>query len=302
MKDKTCGLHAVVVTFNPNIDVLYSLIKSISIAVDVVWIIDNGSSNPIDSAQCKIDNSNIHVVAMNNNLGIAKAQNIGIKRAIKSNAKNIIFFDQDSQPSLELIENLLSTYTDLTVNGGKVACVGPAFKDPRFYFTYPIIRLNRFGIRDRIIPIDNGKPIPASFIISSGSLVPVDVIEDVGYFREDFFIDYVDTEWCMRAQSKGYEIYVSPSAVMFHSIGDDNIKFIFWKLPVHSAFRRYYRMRNMFYLFKLPYVPLVMKLREFITNNVHQLLIVLVSKNKMEYMSVWWRSLCDGFRIMVGKI
>jgi hypothetical protein len=46
------------------------------------------------------------------------------------------------------------------------------------------------------------------------------------------------------------------------------------------------RMRNMFYLFKLPYVPLVLKLREFITNNIHQLIITIKSDNKKAYPSI----------------
>jgi rhamnosyltransferase len=65
--------------------------------------------------------------------------------------------------------------------------------------------------------------------------------------RENYFIDYVDTEWCIRAEAMGYKNYVSSKAVMKHAIGDNILKFKYFNVPVHSPFRRYYRVRNAFY-------------------------------------------------------
>lgn len=72
---------------------------------------------------------------------------------------------------------------------------------------------------------------------------------DTERYRVDergIFIDYVDTEWCFRALSKGYKLYMSEKAVMRHSVGDDTINLLNFKIPVHSGYRRYYRVRNLF--------------------------------------------------------
>lgn len=129
----------------------------------------------------------------------------------------------------------------------------------------------------------------------------VSVLDDIGTMNEDFFIDYVDTEWCLRALGHGYEIYADTNVCMKHTIGDNNIKFLVWKLPVHSALRRYYRMRNMYYLFGMKHVPFLMKCREFITNNIHQLLITLASKQKNHYIKYWVKSQCDGVKYFLTK-
>jgi len=300
MSNSLLDLHAVIIAFNPDQKNISTLIECLSAAVGHVWVVDNNSDCSFMQPSL-LEKSNVTLVRLDNNVGIAKAQNIGIEHAIGSNAKHIIFFDHDSKVTQDLILNLYQQYSILNSTHGDVAAVGPIFVDPRYSFIYPIIKLNSLGVRKRIVPTPGAEPFEASFIISSGTLTSVDVLEDVGLFREDFFIDYVDTEWCFRVLDKGYKLFVVPSAVMEHTIGDANIKFLMWKLPVHSAFRRYYRMRNMFYLFRLPYVPLLLKIREFITNNIHQLLIVLSSNNKTTYLKCWMKSFVDGIKILLGK-
>lgn len=293
-------LHAVIIAFNPDRRNVSELIRCLSSVVGHVWLIDNGSRDSIIDSDCLNKMQNVSLVTLEENVGIARAQNIGIERAIAFKAKSLIFFDHDSKVNDELIHTLYNQFSQLNGGEEKVAAVGPVFFDPRYLFVYPIIKLNTFGLRKRIVPRLGSHPFAASFIISSGTLTSVEVMKDVGFFREDFFIDYVDTEWCFRAMDKGYKLYVVPSAVMEHTIGDGNIKFLMWKLPVHSPFRRYYRMRNMFYLFRLPYIPLVLKLREFITNNIHQGLIIVASANKVSYLKYWFKSLVDGVKIYFG--
>lgn len=79
---------------------------------------------------------------------------------------------------------------------------------------------------------------------------------------ESLFIDYVDTEWCLRAIAKGYKVYAATSAKMSHAIGDKAIKVLAWHVPVHSAFRRYYRLRNGLLLARMKHIPPLIKVRE----------------------------------------
>lgn len=296
------NVYAVIVTYEPDVNSLISAIKKINEQCSGVIIVDNGSSNlGLLLNEAKLKDVNIDVLSLNENAGIATAQNRGIEKAIKCGANYIIFFDQDSDTSLGFVHSLVAEYKKLSLTNNDVAAVGPIFKDSRFGFYYPLIKLNKFGVRKRIVPSEDDDNIELSFIISSGMLASVSMIKNIGMMKDEFFIDYVDTEWCLRAIAKGYKFYAIPKACMNHAIGDNNIKFLCWKLPVHSPFRRYYRMRNMFYLFKLPYVPLVLKLREFITNNIHQLIITIKSDNKKAYLYSWFKSLVDGIKIMFGS-
>ena len=84
-------------------------------------------------------------------------------------------------------------------------------------------------------------------IITSGSLVSLTAFETIGPFREEFFIDLVDTEYCLRARSKGYRVILSLKPTMCHSIGAPSAHTILGKNTGTSnqpAFRFYYMIRN----------------------------------------------------------
>lgn len=51
-------------------------------------------------------------------------------------------------------------------------------------------------------------------------LIRRSVFERVGVLDERLFIDYVDTEWCLRCAAQGITVRIIPAASMTHSIGD----------------------------------------------------------------------------------
>ena len=61
-------------------------------------------------------------------------------------------------------------------------------------------------------------------LISSGSLIRLDVFDKVGLMLEELFIDFVDIEWGMRAKKNGYICYIANNVLMKHSIGDKSVK------------------------------------------------------------------------------
>jgi rhamnosyltransferase len=69
------------------------------------------------------------------------------------------------------------------------------------------------------------------------------------------FIDNVDTEWCFRATSKGYSLFGSNKAKLFHELGNRTITVAKRRYPVHNATRLYYIIRNPILLARMPHVP-----------------------------------------------
>lgn len=283
----------VIVTFHPDFDNLLKLCSDAyeSNLVNIV-IIDNNSLN--DEELGRLD-PKYNVVKLPSNLGIATAQNEGIKIAISNKSKYVVFFDQDSSIDKSFFALILSETKSIEENDKNLGTIGPVFRDARYGFYYDVIKLNKAGLRKKISPKLMEGITKVSFIISSGSLVPVKVFEDVGLMDEDFFIDYVDTEWCLRAASKGYNIYVTPKVVMDHAIGDEFVKFIGKKIPVHSAFRRYYRIRNAIYFLKMRHIPLALKIRDNFFNLIHQAIIIMKKDNKKEYLNSLCKAYKDGF-------
>lgn len=291
-------IFAVIVTFNPSNNV-FNLINQLKIQNVKPIIVDNGSSN-FDFSSLASD-SESHLLKLENNVGIATAQNKGIEKAIALGAEYIIFFDQDSAIPENFVNFLFEDYQYLLQQNIQVGALGPRFIDDRFNFYYKTISVSPIGLRTKHDVSRITTPLHSTLLISSGSLISVDTLQNVGLMRDNYFIDYVDTEWCLRAEALGYQNFISANAVMRHTIGDNVINFKFFSVPVHSAFRRYYRVRNGFYLLKEPHIPFLLAFREIIFSFIHQMILIFSQKNKGAYFNSYVKGLKDGFSKMVNK-
>ena len=71
--------------------------------------------------------------------------------------------------------------------------------------------------------------------------------DKIGPFREDFFIDSVDHEYCLRAHHKGFKIIFVLKPLFYHAMGYKvKVNFLGFKVTVsnYSHSRRYYIARN----------------------------------------------------------
>jgi rhamnosyltransferase len=87
--------------------------------------------------------------------------------------------------------------------------------------------------------------------ISSGSLVNLKYVKNVGLHDERLFIDLVDHEYCLRANRKGYQIVIANRARMRHRLGRmEERRFLGMRFyPTHhSPLRKYYKARNSLYV------------------------------------------------------
>ena len=287
-------IYAVIITFNPVIANVTNLVKTLLLQNVKVVIVDNNSKN-----KSEFDSFiSTHIIFLEDNLGIAKAQNVGIDYAKNDNAEYIVFFDQDSTICDNFISDLMFDYRELENNGVQVGSIGPRFMDERFSFFYPSINYNN-GKRERVDTENIIEPTKSTLLISSGSLVSISTLLSVGLMRENYFIDYVDTEWCFRAESKGYINYISSRAVMKHAVGDNMIENRYFKTPIHSPFRRYYITRNAFYMLKEPHIPKGVAIRQIFVNFIQQIIIIINEKNKKGYIMSFYSGVKDGLKYLV---
>jgi len=289
------NIYAVIITFNPVIANVTNLVKTLLSQNVKVVIVDNNSKN-----RSEFDSFiSTHIIFLEDNLGIAKAQNVGIDYAKNDNAEYIVFFDQDSTICDNFISDLMFDYRELENNGVQVGSIGSRFMDERFSFFYPSINYNN-GKRERVDTENIIEPTKSTLLISSGSLVSISTLLSVGLMRENYFIDYVDTEWCFRAESKGYSNYISSRAVMKHAVGDNMIENRYFKTPIHSPFRRYYITRNAFYMLKEPHIPKGVAIRQIFVNFIQQIIIIINEKNKKGYIMSFYSGVKDGLKYLVG--
>src|SRR4029077_20177053 len=102
-------------------------------------------------------------------------------------------------------------------------------------------------------PRGRGPEQPAWFVdavISSGSLVRGKAVMAVGLPRADFFMDFVDFEYCLRLRRHNYKIALVRDSRLNHAIGTPRIVTVLGFSKLRSdqpAWREYYLSRNYTY-------------------------------------------------------
>lgn len=92
-------IFAIIVTYNPDNSVLDEFVRKITHQVSKVIIVDNSEPSQVNSYK------DVDIVRLNDNVGIAEAQNIGLQKAMDENCDFIFTFDQDSQISDSYCKN-----------------------------------------------------------------------------------------------------------------------------------------------------------------------------------------------------
>lgn len=268
-------IAVICVFFNPSQTDVEKWIKLSENLKDCIFV-DNTTKDFVESGVEKLPN----YIGLKGNKGIAYAQNIGIKRAKELGYKYVIFFDQDSVISLELIYKLKQEYEALKEKNIKIGAIGPA-----------------------LIEINTGQPYKGSAsesseaknvesIISSGMLTEIEVLNKVGGMKDKLFIDLVDHEWCWRAKQEGYEMYISGRVFMHHQVGKKSLRFFGFPILISAPVRYYYQYRNTLWLLKSKYAPKVWKKKVIIRKIVEFFLVPLRTDKPLST----WKNMLTGIK------
>lgn len=262
-------IFAVVVAFHPDELHFRALLSSLGRQCCKVIVVDNTESleDSISLHFAKIEHpiDRFHVVRFCENLGIAKALNVGMQYALDEGADFVVLSDQDSLPESDMVENLLQAYSELSASGFRVGAVGPTFTDLHRALTLPFqVQLPGRLFYGHQTPTVEEPHVEALGLITSGTLIPISIIRNVGLMREEYFIDKVDIEWCHRARAKGYRLFGTGWARMNQRLGEGRLKvwYFGWRHDsVYSPLRIYYQIRNYIAICRLDYVDWKWKVR-----------------------------------------
>src|SRR5690606_6704007 len=137
-------------------------------------------------------------------------------------------------------------------------------------------------------------------VISSGTLATREALVTAGPMDERLFIDFVDTEWCLRCRKANVPIELIPGAVMRHRVGNRSLRRGPLTVLVHSAGRCYYQIRNCFLMFRMKHVPFVFAVHQTAAVLVSRFLLLLAMR-RMAYAQAYASGVFDGLRGIVGK-
>lgn len=300
MIPKEASIIAVVVTYNPSFEVLSRLLVSTSSQVGRLFIVDNGSQCADGVKQLVSTILNADFTGLPQNFGIAYAQNVGIRLAYEHNAEYVLTLDQDSVPEPGMVKKLSAVF-DQVQGSERIAAVGPLLLDESTSLALPFFSY-RNGRKQRITPTVGGEILNVECLVSSGTLLAMRAIVEVGLLREELFISYVDVEWCLRARSHGFQVLGCCAATMTHNLGERRLKIGRYLIPLHSPLRHYYVFRSGVYMQRLSHVSTTWKRADRRQLARSFILFGFIGLPKFEEITSMFRGLKDGLLMSIQAV
>jgi rhamnosyltransferase len=293
---KGADICAVFTAFRPD-EFFSERVERVCAQVGFGIIVIDGGGALNDPAQLKFafqSNSKILVHWLAENQGIAAALNAGVSIAKKHGYRWILTMDDDTMAEPDMVENLVYFWRRIFEQEGfSIAIMGMLSVDKN---TGSVEKVT--GCGDKFFVEKRG-------IITSGSLIALDAYDALGPFREEFFIDSVDYDFCMRARSRGYRVIKLCLVGMIHSLGrtkEFNFGLFKVKTTNHSTVRRYYMYRNSTILAREYFLsdPLY-SFAVFIFQLKTWLIVLFLEKDKGMKLKNMLRGIFDGWRKRMGK-
>jgi len=268
-----------------------------------IIVVDNASTDETRSLLAA-RYPQVTVLRMAENLGTGGALAAGLAYAALTKKHDWIWmFDQDSVPAADALHTMLQEAARrLEDDSSEIGILAALPLDQQMEnSSTPWLWRNGF-----VKPSSEAFSDPILFtdlVITSGSMVRREVIETIGLPRSDFFIDFVDYEYCLRARSHGYKIAVITRANFYHEIGAARSVRFFgrrWLWSEHRPFREYYMSRNLAYSVWWLYPSLAAKASVLRHLMRHAAGVLLFGSEKLDCLKKMVQGFADGYRATLG--
>lgn len=228
-------LSIVIVNYNTR-DLLEELLSFLSEAkysfsFEVI-VVDNNSP---DGSSNMIRNNypNMHLICNSENTGFARACNMGIECTC---GEYVLFLNPDTKildDALQTLVLFLDTHAQAGVVSGRV--VYPDMTDQGVARKFPTPMNSIFGrksVLTRIFPnnkyahtyltclqYESGHPFEVDWVSGACLMVRKQILDDVGFFDEKFFMYWEDADLCYRIKEKGWKVFCVANAIIIHYEG-----------------------------------------------------------------------------------
>jgi len=192
------NVHGVTVLYNAD-DTVIANIASYIDELNQLYVVDNSEA----ADQSLIDKlrslPNCTYISNNGNQGIANALNVGAKLALDSGATWLLTMDQDSKFESGQFLKLIQFATQL--DDKTTGLVSPFHKTK--------ISVEPKTEVDEVLTT-----------MTSGNLISLYAWKTIGGFDEDYFIDAVDWDYCLRLTSSNFKVLRLNTVHLNHNLGN----------------------------------------------------------------------------------
>ncbi|MEN8154321.1 MAG: glycosyltransferase family 2 protein [Acidobacteriota bacterium] len=231
----------------------------------------------------------IIMIRAGKNGGYGYGNNVGIRFAMANGADYVMILNNDTVVDPDFLNPLVNkceSDKNIGIVSGKVLYYNRPeyiwFIGGRFsQWTGKIIHYNMNEKDTNLIPSEK-----INFISGCMWFIPVEVIREVGYINEEYFMYMEDIDYCQRMLKGNYKLSVVKESRIWHKAGDGDKSF--------SRFSVYWRSRN--------YIILLKRTEPCFFRRVLKVLLfnIFYSLRLIKYMKI--NRLPDQFRGMLNGI
>ena len=180
------------ILYNPDVNAIDNIRNAKKLGILPIVYLNKVDNNSFLNELNKMD---ILIIGDNNNIGLGQAFYELEKHLTSVDLKYFIYFDQDTRVDLGAWLNILNTYEHL--------------------FTIPAVGLLFYG---------NNIQKYSKLVTSSGCLFSLEILNEIGFHDNSYFVEGVDYEFCLRLNTFGYKILIIKCEDIDHHSLQDGFK------------------------------------------------------------------------------
>lgn len=202
-------------------------IKNGSFKIEII-VVDNGSGDGSKEALQNL--RDIHLIALEKNLGYSGGNNVGIREAIKRGSQYILVLNNDTLVDSNLLTELINGVKKGDIISPKIYFAkGFEFHKNRYkksdlgkviwYAGGKIDWQNVVGVHAGVDEVDKGqfkKSMAIDYATGACMFIKSKIFEEIGFFDEKYFLYLEDMDFCVRAKKAGFSIIFEPTAIIWH--------------------------------------------------------------------------------------
>lgn len=263
--------------------------KTRNIEYEII-VVDNNSDDDSESIIAEKYNAQVKYIALLENIGFGRANNIGIEIA---EGRNVFLLNPDTilqNNAVKLLSDFLDKNTSVGVVGANLYNEDGTYQ-PAFSQMYPSLKIelsNLFHLmflQNKQSINETANPIKTMSVVGAAMMIKKDIIKKTGVFNPKFFMYSEEEEWCNRIRKAGFIIFNVPSAKITHLDG---------KSFQFSENRQKRRLEGVRTLYLVSYNSLycnVLKIVEYITIVSRLIIFKMLRKDqKIQYWSFMYKN------------
>lgn len=213
-------------------DCLDALVSAtVGLEREVVWV-DNGSTDRTrEILEPYLSRENILLIPLTQNLGVARARNLGIQR---STGKMVLLLDVDTRITREALRAMIE-YLTYHPDCGLCGCKlfderGDVQMSCR---RYPSLRYKLYNVLERFTDANwvresnrsqfyaermaGNEPFEVEYLIGACQLIRRELFERIGLLDGRIFYGPEDADFCLRANEAGWKVCYLPNVSFLHA-------------------------------------------------------------------------------------